>query len=154
MGRNESVSLQHLPSRDRIPGASANSSGCHLLLGEKGCEPNWPSLKASRGGLHSSVRAVQKQCLEVPAATKKDFADYHGVPSVPEAVHPHFKPGDRDGSFITKIIGLSSGRGQIWSPILLFFTRIKFQMKTTEIEESSGDYIRVVKALPNITSNP
>lgn len=35
-----------------------------------------------------------------------------------------------------------------------FLTRIKFQMKTTEIEESSGDYIRVVKALPNITSNP
>lgn len=46
---------------------------------------------------------------------------YHGVPSVSEAIHPHFKPGDGDGSFITKIIGLSSGRGQIWSPILLFF---------------------------------
>ena len=35
-----------------------------------------------------------------------------------------------------------------------FFTLIKFQMKTTEIEESSGDDIRVVNALPNITSSP
>lgn len=145
------MSLLHLPSRGRIPGVSANSRACQLLFGEKGCGSNWPFLKASHGGLNSSARGVQKQCLEVTAATEilhitVRFLQFKELPT----------PLSNQGTEVDyTLLGLldchqeEDKRGTL----SYFFTLVKFQMKTKEIEESSGDYIRVVNTLPNITSN-
>lgn len=129
---------------------SANSRACQLLFGEKGCGPNWPFLKASHGGLNSSARGVQKQCLEVTAAEilqiTVGFLQFKKLPT----------PLSNQGTEVDyTLLGLldchqeEDKRGAL----SYVFTLVKFQMKTKKIEESSGDYIRVVNTLPNITSN-
>lgn len=70
------------------------------------------------------VPKVYKSSLEVLAAAKEDSVDHHGVPSVQEASHSHFKSEDKDDSLFTSGITRSlSGRGHNWSLILLFYTK-------------------------------
>ena len=84
--RNESISLQHLHSHDRISGAPADSVTARFSLVSRGCRLIQPFLQAWYRGLRSPcAKGVQKQNWEVTAAAKEGVIDYHEVPSVQEA---------------------------------------------------------------------
>lgn len=122
--RNESISLQHLHSHDRISGAPADSVTARFSLVSRGCRLNQPFLQASYRGLRSPcAKGVQKQDWEVTAAAKEGFIDYHEVPSVQEAACSHFKRGNKDGLFTNGITRLLSGRGYIGDLTYFFYTK-------------------------------
>lgn len=110
--RNESRRVQHRRRHAGYHGCRPTRASVTSSSVRRGCGPNWPFWKASPGGLPSpAAQGVRKQCVQVVAAAEENFADCHGVPSVQEAAHPHFKSGDRDGIFTLWKTGLLSGRG-------------------------------------------
>lgn len=107
--RQECVALL---SHGRVPGVPADSSvSARYSLVRREWGLNGLYMKASPGGLPSPApKGVQKQCLQVTAAAKEVFADYHGIPSVQDTAHPHFKSGrgGRTEVAIRKRINLES----------------------------------------------
>lgn len=69
---------------------------------------------------------------------QRETADCHGIPSVQEAAHPHFKPGDRDGIANPWKTGFCQEEDKL-GVLPYAVTWNELQTKAKEMEDSSGD---------------